>query len=101
MSKIRESHMSIERKRPSTDVWEFQDKVGQYEIRATEFVKEDRLAWLVEVGGQTYWAENGTISLAKFQVPRLEKFADQVDINLQGCISETLARFEKLAMMRK
>jgi hypothetical protein len=96
MSKIREFRTPIERKRPSAPEWEFRDRIGQYEIQAREYVIDGKSAWLVKVGGQTYWAEDGTISLAKVEGPHFEKFGDSVDVNLQGCICEALGRFEKL-----
>jgi hypothetical protein len=97
MSYVKEFHIAIERKRPGSGEWDFQEKIAQYEISATEYVISGKSAWLVKVEGQQYWADNENISLAKFDGHRLEKFADPVDMNLQGCIREALTRFEKLA----
>jgi len=57
----------------------------------------EKRAWLVKVGEQTYWAENGNISLAKVEGQRFEKLGDPVDVNVRGCICEALGKFERLA----
>jgi hypothetical protein len=101
MSKVREFHTPIQRKRPLAAEWEFRDLIGQYEIEATEYLFGGNAAWLVKVGEKTYWAENGNVSPAKVEGPRFEKFGDSIDVNLQGCICEALGRFEKLAPDRE
>ena len=53
MSKVRELRTKIERKRPSTGEWEFGDRIGQYEIQATEYAIDGRTAWLAKVGERT------------------------------------------------
>ena len=95
MSKVKEFHTPIRRKRLSTKDWEVQDRVGQYEICATEYVIDGGSAWLVKAGEQTYWAANGSIRLAAWDGKRLETFADIVDVKLQRCICEALKRFEE------
>ncbi len=94
MSWVKEVRMPIERKRPSSVEWELCDTIGQYEIHATEFLIDSKSAWLVKVGEQIYWAENGKINLATWDGSRLEKFGDPVDVGLQGCICQALKKFE-------
>jgi hypothetical protein len=97
MNKVADFRTQIQRRRPSAGEWEFRDKVGQYEIQATEWLINGSPAWLVKVRDKNYWAQEGTIGLASWNGERLEKFADAVDIDLQGCICEALRRFENTA----
>ncbi len=98
MNKVAEFRSQIQRRRPSSGEWEFLDKIGQYEIQATEYLISGNSAWFIKVGDKNYWAHEGTISLAAWNGERLEKFADAVDIDLQGCICEALRRFENTAL---
>jgi hypothetical protein len=94
MNKVAEFREQIQRRRPSTGEWEFRDRFGQHEIQATEYLISGNPAWLIKVDDKRYWAQQGTISLAAWNGERLERFADAVDIGLQGCIGEALRRFE-------
>jgi hypothetical protein len=93
MSKVKQFHTPIDRKRHTDEEWEFREKIGDYEVYATEYVIEGRSAWLVKVDGKTYWTDNGNVSRAKFD-GCIEKFADPIGVNLEGCIREALRNFE-------
>jgi hypothetical protein len=95
---VAELNEAITRKRPSTTEWEFADHVGPYEIQATEYEIGARTAWLVKVGEQAYWSEDGKISAVDIADPsHFEKFGDSVDVNLQGWICEALRKFEQIS----
>jgi hypothetical protein len=91
MSNVKEFRVPIERKRPTAIEWEFQGRIGQHDVLATEYKADGQDAWLVKVGEQTYWVQSERINIVGILAPgRFEKYGDPIDPNLQERIHEAL-----------